>query len=97
MRRAGCGVVATLLVLPIACGDDSSPTRSDRWTPLRDTTLARTEVAAARVGKRVYVIGGYEQQSRTTTRAVERYSITRDRWKRVRSMPVGLNHAVAVA
>ena len=32
-----------------------------------------------------------------TTAAVERYDIDRNRWRRVRSMPVGLNHPAAAA
>ena len=59
--------------------------------------LSRTEVAAARVGRFVYVVGGFEQRSGATTAAVERYDIVRDRWRRVRSMPVGLNHPAAAA
>ena len=33
--------------------------RSDRWTALTDSPLARTEVAAARLGRFVYVVGGF--------------------------------------
>jgi N-acetylneuraminic acid mutarotase len=67
------------------------------WTPLPPATLERTEVAAARVGHSIYVAGGFERTSGRTTAAVERYDIGRRRWTRVRSMPVALNHAAAVA
>ena len=66
------------------------------WTPLPSATLARTEVAAARVGGSIYVAGGFAEGGRTT-RVVERYDIGRRRWRRVRPLPVALNHAVAVA
>ena len=66
------------------------------WMPLPSATLARTEVAAARVGDSIYVAGGFVQPGRTTS-AVERYDIRRRRWTRVRPMPLPLNHAVAVA
>ena len=66
------------------------------WTPLPAATLARTEVAAARVGGSIYVTGGFVDGGRTTN-AVERYAIRRRSWRRVRPMPVALNHAVAVA
>jgi N-acetylneuraminic acid mutarotase len=82
------------------CSSGNPPARqagTDRWTPLSPATLERTEVAAARVGRFVYVMGGFERKSAATTRAVERYDLRRDRWKRVRSMPIGLNHATAVA
>jgi N-acetylneuraminic acid mutarotase len=66
------------------------------WAPLPDASLARSEVAAARVGGSIYVAGGFTADGRTTN-AVERYEIRRRRWRRVRPMPVGLNHSVAVA
>ena len=71
--------------------------RSDRWTALRPAGLARTEVAAARLGRHIYVAGGFERGSGRTTAAVERYDIRANRWARVRSMPLALNHAAAVA
>ena len=74
--------------------DDS---RRDRWTARTPSALARTEVAAARIGRSIYVAGGFEQASGRTTAAVERYDIGRDRWRAVRPMPLGLNHATAVA
>jgi N-acetylneuraminic acid mutarotase len=66
------------------------------WAPLPPATAARTEVAAARVGGSIYVAGGFAPSGRTT-RLVERYDIERRRWRRVRRMPLALNHAVAVA
>jgi N-acetylneuraminic acid mutarotase len=66
------------------------------WTPLPSATLPRTEVAAARVGGSIYVAGGFVDGG-NTTRAVERYDIGRRSWRRMRPMPVELNHAVAVA
>jgi N-acetylneuraminic acid mutarotase len=84
--------LVALLVLP-----DGGGARADRWRPLRPGSLERTEVAAARVGRFVYVVGGFERASGATTAAVERYDIRRDRWRRVRPMPIGLNHPTAVA
>ena len=66
------------------------------WESLRPATLERTEVAAARVGRFIYVMGGFEP-SGATSAATERYDIERDRWRRVADMPVALNHAAAVA
>ncbi len=80
---AGCG------------GSAATPARSDRWLPLASATLQRTEVAAARIGRYVYVVGGYEKRTGVTTRAVERYDLRADSWKRVRSLPIGLNHSTA--
>jgi N-acetylneuraminic acid mutarotase len=95
---AGGGAV--LLAATQGDSDEGAPpaagSRADRWAALSGAGLARTEVAAARIGRHVYVVGGFEERSGATTRAVERYDIRRDSWKRVRSMPVGLNHATAV-
>ena len=66
------------------------------WTPLPDAPLSQAEVGAARVGGSIYVVGGFVDGARTTA-AVRRYVIARRRWRRVRPMPVALNHPVAVA
>jgi N-acetylneuraminic acid mutarotase len=71
--------------------------RQDRWTPLAPAQLERTEVAAARIGRFVYVVGGFERASGATVAAVERYDIRRDRWARLPDMPVALNHPTAAA
>jgi hypothetical protein len=78
---------------------DSEPATSatGRWTAKRPSLLARTEVAAARVGRFVYVAGGFERRSGRSTAAVERYDLRRDRWRRVHPMPVALNHPAAAA
>ncbi len=69
----------------------------ERWRVLRAAALERTEVAAARVGRSIYVVGGFERESGDTSAAVERYDIDSGRWRRVRPMPLALNHAAAVA
>ena len=84
--------LAAALVLPLDGG-----ARQDRWTPLAPAQLERTEVAAARIGRFVYVVGGFERASGQTVAAVERYDIRRDRWSRLPDMPVALNHPTAAA
>lgn len=69
--------------------------RTDRWTALAPAPLERTEVAAARIGRFIYVVGGFERGSGRSTGAVERYDIRRNRWRRLRSMPLSLDHATA--
>ena len=49
------------------------------------------------MGRYVYVMGGFERDTRETTAATERYDIERDRWTRVADMPVALNHAAATS
>ena len=45
---------------------------SDRWTALSPAPLERTEVAAARIGHLVYVVGGFESGTGATSAALER-------------------------
>ena len=95
MKRALAAVAcAAVTVVAITMGSDASTTK---WKALKPALLERTEVSAARIGRYVYAVGGFEKTSGKTTAAVERYDIDKDRWKRVRDMPVGLNHTVAVA
>jgi N-acetylneuraminic acid mutarotase len=66
------------------------------WAPLPSATLERTEVAAARIDRSIYVAGGFVPGG-ASTGAVERYDIQRRRWSRVRRMPLALNHTTALA
>jgi N-acetylneuraminic acid mutarotase len=65
------------------------------WSPLPSAPLERSEVAATRVGRFIYVAGGFEPTR--TSPALERYDIRRRRWKRLRDMPLAVNHPAAVA
>ena len=83
----------------VCAGGGCGPVRSSasEWRLLAPATLKRTEVAAARIGRFVYVVGGFEESSGQTVAALERYDIRRNTWKRMRPMPIGVNHAVATA
>jgi hypothetical protein len=99
MRGAAIGLALCAGLLAAGCGGDSrpvAPAAAPEWHTLTPAKLARTEVAAARIGRFIYVMGGFER-SRATTAATERYDIERDRWTRVADMPAALNHAAAVA
>ena len=101
MRRAA-GIAALVLAagaiaVAVSGAGDGGQARVDRWVPLRSAGLARTEVAAARVGTSIYVVGGFVRAGNATSAAVERYDISGNRWARVRSMPLGLNHPAATA
>jgi N-acetylneuraminic acid mutarotase len=98
------GVLAVAAVVFAATGSgggtgepNAGAASTDRWRELAPSPVSRTEVAAARIGKHVYVVGGFEESSGETTDAVLRYSTKRDRWKRVAPMPVAVNHPTAAA
>ena len=85
-------------MLAVGCGGADRAPSAPEWRSLAPATLARTEVAAARVGRFIYVIGGFERATgAASTAEVERYDVERDRWTRVAAMPVALNHAAATA
>jgi hypothetical protein len=97
MSRAALATIATALVglaaaiaLVVVADGDQRAARG--WKALRPAPLNRTEVGATRVGRFLYVVGGFEQLTGQTTGALERYDVRRNRWRRLRSMPVGVNH-----
>jgi N-acetylneuraminic acid mutarotase len=60
--------------------------------------MKRTEVAAATVGGKIYLVGGFEEPSISNvvnlsiTPVVEEYDASTDKWSSKASMPVGLHH-----
>jgi N-acetylneuraminic acid mutarotase len=68
------------------------------WRTAAPATMKRTEVAAATVGGKIYVVGGFEEPSFgnvlnfAITSAVEEYDPVTDRWSSKAPMPVGLHH-----
>jgi len=62
-----------------------------RWTVGTLMPSARTEVAVAEVGGRIYVVGGFRGE-----RELEVYDPAADRWSRGASIPRPLHHAAAV-
>jgi serine/threonine-protein kinase PknK len=98
---AAVGVVSVAGVVFAATrsGGGSGPdaAAADRWLPLASSPLMRTEVTAARIGRRIYVIGGFDESTGQTTSAVARYDIARDAWTRVSPLPIAVNHATATS
>jgi N-acetylneuraminic acid mutarotase len=78
--------------LAVATGASSAA-----WTALPETLLTRTEVAAARVGDAVYVVGGFDERTSASTTAVERLDLRTGRWSLPRPMPIALNHMGAAS
>ena len=97
MRWLGAAIVVCALAACGGRGSEPAPAATTKWRALAPATLERTEVAAARVGRFVYVMGGFEKSSNATVAVTERYDIRHDRWRRVAAVPVGLNHAATVA
>ena len=64
------------------------------WRTLAPVPTERTEVAAAAVGDRIWVLGGYGPDGATLATA-EVYDTTTDTWARGPDLPVAVNHAMA--
>lgn len=68
------------------------------WHTAAPTPMKRTEVAAAMVDGKIYVVGGFEKPGLgnilnfAITPAVEVYDPTTDRWTSKAPLPVGLHH-----
>ena len=64
------------------------------WQRGEPLPLPRTEVAAARSGDELVVVGGYVPWGDTSAQA-DAYSPATQRWRRLPSLPVAVNHAMA--
>ena len=56
----------------------------------------RTEVAAAVLGKRIVVVGGFLENGANSRRA-DAYDTTRNTWERLPDLPVSVDHAAAAS
>jgi N-acetylneuraminic acid mutarotase len=98
-RIMNCGVLiacACVIALPVPAAQQDS--NAGGWRTASPAPMERTEVAAATVRRKIYVVGGFEQPSLgnvlnfAITPAVEEYDPSTDRWSAKAAMPVGLHH-----
>ena len=90
-------LAAGVAVTPEGAEGAAAASSTKRWARLEPSPLRRSEVAAARVGRFVYVAGGFLGPGGETTNKVARYDIRRDRWKVVSPMPLAVNHPAATS
>ena len=69
---------------------------SSGWSALPSSPLSRTEVAAARIGGKVYVVGGFIPPGAPPS-SVAVYEIKTGRWTIGPDMPILVNHAMVAA
>ena len=83
-----------LVALPISAAQQDGGS----WRTAAPAPMKRTEVAAATLGGKIYVVGGFEEPSLgnvlnfAITPALEEYNTATDRWTAKAPMPVGLHH-----
>jgi Kelch motif len=86
--RSAPALVAVLLLPAVAAG---ATARWERGAPL---PLARGEVAAARAGGEIFVVGGFTADGANSPR-VDAYSPARGTWRLVPDLPVSVDHTMA--
>lgn len=89
MRLLAAAVLAVAVVTGVA---SAAPSEWESRAPMR---LPRTEVSAATVGGEIVVLGGFTIDGGASRRA-DAYSPTRDSWRRLPDLPIGVHHAMAV-
>src|SRR5712692_21836 len=63
------------------------------WIVKAPAPTARTEVAAAAVRGKIYVVGGFTRGLSPISSVVEEYDPVTDSWRQRASLPSGLHHA----
>jgi hypothetical protein len=91
-----CAAAATALLAGCDRADDGDASRARSWTSLEPSPLGRTEVGAARVGRFLYVAGGF-LPDKSTTDQVARYDTRTGGWSLVKPMPIAVNHPAVAA
>lgn len=71
--------------------------RAGGWFTLQPSPLERTEVGAGRVGRFLYVVGGFIAPDAETTSQVVRYDTAAGTWAPVAQLPIAVNHAAVAA
>jgi N-acetylneuraminic acid mutarotase len=89
-RQSGSGWVPFIVGIFCSVAGAEPP---GNWQIRAPLPSSRTEVAAAEIGGKIYVIGGYGKNGNL----VEAYDPQKDRWHRRASLPRALHHTGAAA
>ena len=87
-----------LIVLPVSVQPAQPEPDQGVWRAATPAPTKRTEVAAATLNDKIYVVGGFEQPglgnmlNLAITSSLEEYDPSTDRWTSRAPMPVGLHH-----
>jgi N-acetylneuraminic acid mutarotase len=94
-------LAATALIVAVLSGGNEAnggtATRSARWVALQPSPLERSEIGAARIGRFIYVVGGFVAPDLATTDQVARYDVATGSWSLVAPLPIGVNHPAVAA
>ena len=101
---------ALLTFVPWTIAQESTQTPG-RWETHAPAIIKRTEVAAAAIGNKIYLVGGFRELSRfetflnpffnrptvIATDAVEEYHTSLNRWRLRAPLPIAVHHASAAS
>jgi hypothetical protein len=92
-------IAGAAAVTLIVTNDDADGGRATagRWASLQPSPLSRSEVGAARIGRFVYVVGGFISPDGATTNRVARYDARSGTWSEAAPMPIAVNHPAVAA
>src|SRR5689334_9185564 len=97
-RYTGIGALALLIAALVWTTPDARPGAAQEdagpWAPATFMLQNRSESAIARLGDRMYVIGGYPGD-RIPSDVVQVWDATTDTWELGPSLPVPLHHMMA--
>ena len=87
---------ALAVVVLFSAGAAFASSRGNSWRTATPLPVARTEVASARLGDEIVVIGGYLADGQSSGR-VDAYSPRTRKWRRLPDLPARVNHAMAAS
>lgn len=98
--KSALPILIGLFLIALQISSQSIQSESDQgtWHTAASIPTKRTEVAAAAVDGKIYIVGGFEKPSLgnvmnfAITPSVEMYDPATDRWTPKAPMPVGLHH-----
>ncbi len=102
IATAVIAALAAVLIVAVGGDEDGLDAPAERgtatatWGTLEPSPLTRTEVGAARIDDRIYVLGGYLPDGTTTGRMAV-YDISAGEWEEGPALPVAVNHAGVAA
>src|SRR5919106_3276073 len=91
-----CAALVLVLALAACNAEPETPAPQGlEWETLAPMPTPRTEVAAAAVGGRIVVVGGFAPAG--TVGTTEVYDVAADAWSAGPDLPVAVNHAMATS
>ena len=83
----GCNLNTSQQALPVLQAESYDPT-VDQWTLIAPLAVSHKEASCVVYHGQIYVLGGYNVQTKTGQRAVSRYDAEAGAWEQIGALPV---------